>query len=63
MVEFFFLQLLTIAFEKQYLAFSTNNEAELPSNNSSNHTNSSYFLENYLFYFNSNEANNDTDTK
>ena len=63
MVEFFFLQLLTIAFEKQYLSFSTNNETEPSSNENNNHTNSSYFLENYLFYFNSNETNNDTDTK
>jgi len=61
MVEYFVLQLLFIAYEKQYFTFSTKNESVLPSNNNTSPNNSLNFLENYFFSFNSNETNNDTD--
>ena len=62
MVEYFVLQLLFIAFEKQYFSFSAKNESTLPSNNNTNPNNSLNFLENYFFSYNSNETNNDTET-
>ena len=63
MIEYFVLQLLFIAFEKQYLSFSEKKEWVPTSNNDTNPNNSLNFLENYFFSFNSNETNNDTDTK
>ena len=62
MVEYFVLQLLFIAFEKQYFSFSAKNESVPPSNNNTNPNNSLNFLENYFFSYNSNETNNDTET-
>ena len=60
-IEYFFIQLLFIAFEKQYFSFSVKNEPVYPSNNNTNPNNSLNFLEDYFFSFNYNEKNNDTE--